>query len=102
MPKVLRNITNNWFVFFGYFALFLLTIIAALQIYDSNYAITTKYKALANSATEKLMLLLRSRENLGSIQSIAVDKVFHPSDITPDQEIKLAQLQRENDDNFRK
>ncbi len=100
MKKILKNITDNWFVFFGYFSLFLLTIIAALQIYDSNHKITDKYKELANKANAKLALLLESRENLGEIKSITIDKVFHPSEITSGKELNLKQLLEENDSNI--
>ena len=101
MQKALKKITDNWFVFFGYVSLFLLTIIAALQIYDSNHKITDKYKALANEANTKLTLLLQSRENLAEIKIITIDKVFHPSTVTPGKELRLIQLLKDNEHNLK-
>lgn len=97
MQKILKKITDNWFVFFGYFSLFLLTVIAALQIYDSNLKITDRYRDLANEANTKLTLLLKSRQNLSEIKTITIDKVFHPSAVTPEKELKLSQLFDDND-----
>jgi PAS domain S-box-containing protein len=99
MKKVLKNITSNWFVFLGYLSLFLLTIIAALQIYDANYKITNKYKELANTANAKLTLLFKSRENLGAIRTITINKVLHSSEAT-NEEKKVNQLFEENDTNL--
>jgi two-component system sensor histidine kinase UhpB len=101
MQKVLKKVTDNWFVFFGYFSLFLLTVIAALQIYDSNLKITDRYRDLANEANTKLTLLLKSRQNLAEIKTITIDKVFHPSAVTPEKELKLIQLFNDNDNNLK-
>lgn len=100
MKRVLKNMTSNWFVFFGYLSLFLLTIIAALQIYDANYKLTDRYKELAHTSNLKLTLLLRSRENLEALHSITVDKVFHPNAVTAEKESRFAELWAENDANL--
>src|ERR1041385_5615682 len=92
MKKVLKNITSNWFVFLGYLSLFLLTVIAALQIYDANYKITGKYKELAYRDNRKLALLLRFREDFEQFQAITIDRVFHPSEMTPAKQSRLDQL----------
>ncbi|MFI5187150.1 MAG: hypothetical protein ACHQF0_10520, partial [Chitinophagales bacterium] len=99
MSKALKNITSNWFVFFGYLSLFLLTVIAALQIYDANYKITGKYKDLTNKDNAKLTLLFKSRENLGVIRTITINKVLHSLE-APNEEKKLDQLFEENDTNL--
>ncbi|HMG69322.1 MAG TPA: PAS domain-containing protein [Chitinophagaceae bacterium] len=100
MKKVLKNISSNWFVFFGYLSLFLLTVIAALQIYDANYKITGKYKELANIASIKLSLLLNTRENLEAIQTITDEKQFHSTAMTAQDELKFVQLVKENNNNL--
>ena len=102
MNKALKNITRNWFVFFGYFSLFLLTIIAALQIYDANYKIKGRYEELASKDNAKLILLLKSRGNLEAIQGITIDKVFNPASVTIEQESKFNTLQHETEDSLNK
>ena len=99
MTKVLKNITSNWFVFFGYFSLFLLTVIAALQIYDANYKITGKYKELTNKDNAKLTLLFKSRQNIGDIRTITINKILHGAEATGEEK-KLNQLFEENDTNL--
>jgi len=70
MTKVLKNIPVKWIVFFGYLSLFLLMAIAALQIYDTNYKITDKYKQLASDANTKLTLLLEGHEDQRNLDAI--------------------------------
>ncbi len=100
MKKVLKNITTNWFVFVGYLSLCLLTFIAALQIYEANYKIADKYKDLAHKTNTKLSLLLKCREDLELVQTITIDKVFHPSEIANNGELKLNELLEENNNNL--
>jgi len=70
MTKVLKNIPVRWIVFFGYLSLFLLMAIAALQIYETNYKITDKYKQLASEANTKLTLLLEGHEDQKNLDAI--------------------------------
>lgn len=100
MKKVIKNMTSNWFVFFGYLSLFLLTLIAALQIYDTNYNITNKYREIATNANTKLTLLLNSRENLEAIQTIESASVIHSSPTTAEQKRRIYELLEANNRNF--
>ena len=70
MTKVLKSIPGRSIAFAGYVCLFLLMAIAALQIYDSNYKITNRYKQLANDANTKLTLLLEGQEDQKTLDAI--------------------------------
>src|SRR5262249_34901176 len=71
---------------------FLLTVIAALQIYDANYKITGKYKELAYLDNRKLSLLLKSREDFEQFQALTLDRVLHPTEMTPAKQSRLDHL----------
>src|SRR2546423_11608395 len=101
MKKTFRTITGNWFVFFAYISLFILLSIAVVTVITGSRKIAARYNDLSDKATSKLLILLNNRENIENIQKFTIDKVFHPTSITPEGNQKFDELIQKSENNLK-
>lgn len=92
MRKTSKRSANDWLVFFTYILLIILLGSAATVTITNSRKINKRYDKITDMINTKMSMLLSLRENSEIIQTITIDKVFHPKRIDKNKNQLLSDL----------